>query len=418
MIALVDCNNFYVSCERVFQPQLEGKPVIVLSNNDGCVVARSAEAKAKPLSIKMGVPYFEIKDFCRKHGVFVYSSNYTLYGNLSHRVHSILKDMAVRQEVYSVDESFLDLSGIPDLTNYAQKIRSRVKQWTGIPVCVGLGQTKCLCKFGNYLAKRYKFLNGVCNLEELGQIRVDKAMQIIPVGEIWGVGHKINERLQAMGINTVYDLKIANPKHISRVFSVNIERIVHELNGIPCIELEEYQEPNKQIVSSRSFGQTVTSRDALMSSLTHHVEQASRKMRRQGLFARQMIVFAHTNRFKDDYFSSSVNVVFPAALDSFRYMTKGLNNALNVIYRPNVGYKKSGIIITDLVTGEHEMRDLFDNINIKHDNLLPTLESIKKQFGKQSIRIASGMLSNTWQMQPNLISKNYTTNLDDLLIVR
>ena len=374
MISLVDCNNFYVSCERLFQPQLEGKPVIILSNNDGCAVARSNEAKA--LGIKMGVPYFEIKDLCRKHGVQVFSSNYTLYGDLSNRVHSVLKDMAVRQEVYSVDESFLDLSGIPNLTNYAQKIRSRVKQWTGIPVCVGLGHTKVLAKFANHLAKKHKFLNGVCNLDELGQSRVDKAMQITQVGEIWGVGRKINDRLQAMGINTVYDLRIANPKHISKIFSVNLERIVYELNGIPCIELEEYQEPNKQIVSSRSFGQAVTSRDGLLSSLTYHVEQASRKMRRQGLFARQMIVFAHTNRFKDDYFSSSVNVVFPADLDSFRYMTRCLNNVLDVIYKPNIGFKKSGVIITDLIAGEQDTRDLFDNVSIKHDNLLPTLESV------------------------------------------
>ena len=394
MISLVDCNNFYVSCERLFQPQLEGKPVIILSNNDGCAVARSNEAKA--LGIKMGVPYFEIKDLCRKHGVQVFSSNYTLYGDLSNRVHSVLKDMAVRQEVYSVDESFLDLSGIPDLTNYAQKIRSRVKQWTGIPVCVGLGHTKVLAKFANHLAKKHKFLNGVCNLDELGQSRVDKAMQITQVGEIWGVGRKINDRLQAMGINTVYDLRIANPKHISKIFSVNLERIVYELNGIPCIELEEYQEPNKQIVSSRSFGQAVTSRDGLLSSLTYHVEQASRKMRRQGLFARQMIVFAHTNRFKDDYFSSSVNVVFPAALDSFRYMTKCLNNALDVIYKPNIGFKKSGVIITDLIAGEQDTRDLFDNVSIKHDNLLPTLESIKKQFGKQSIQIVKYLADAAW----------------------
>ena len=415
MISLVDCNNFYASCERVFQPQLNGKPVIILSNNDGCVIARSNEVKQNPISIKMGVPYFEIKQQCQKYAVHVFSSNYTLYGNMSARVHSILKDMAVRQEVYSIDESFLDLTGIADLTNYAQKIRSRVKQWTGIPVCVGLGQTKVLAKLANHLAKKHKFLNGVCNLEELGQSRVDRAMQITPVSEIWGVGRKINDRLLTMGINTVYDLKIANSKHISNILGVNTERIVYELNGTPCIELEEYPEINKQIVSSRSFGTAVTSRDALMSSLTYHVEQASRKMRRQGLFARQMIVFAHTNRFKDDYFSSSVNVVFPTALDSFRYMTKSLDNALDVIYKPNTGFKKAGVIITDLITGEHDTKDLFDKVSIKHDSLLPTLELIKKQFGKQSIRVASGLLSDTWQMQRNLISRNYITDINDLL---
>ena len=415
MISLVDCNSFYVSCERVFQPWLEGKPVIVLSNNDGCVVARANEAKA--LGIKMGVPYFEIKDLCRKHKVHVYSSNYTLYGDLSARVMSILKEFGVRQEVYSIDESFLDLSGIPDLTNYGQKIRDRVKKWTGIPVCVGIGQTKVLAKLANHLAKKHPFLDGVCNLEELGQARVDHAMQITPVGEIWGVGRQINQRLQLMGINTVYDLKMSNAKQMSSIFSVNLERIVYELNGIQCLELELCPEPNKQIVSSRSFGQAVKNRDALMSSLTYHVEQASRKMRRQGLFARQMIVFAHTNRFKDDYISSSVNVVFPAAIDSFRYMAKYLDRALDAIYTPNVGYKKAGIIINDLITGEYDTKDLFDNVSIKHDSLLPTLESIKRQFGKSAIGVASGRLSNTWSMQRNLISKNYTTDINDLLIV-
>jgi DNA polymerase V len=415
MISLVDCNNFYASCERVFQPELEGKPLIILSNNDGCAIARSNEAKA--LGIKMGAPYFEIKDICKKHGVHVYSSNYTLYGSMSKRVMLVLKDFAVRQEVYSIDECWLDLSGIPDLINYGQQIRSRVKQWTGIPVSVGIGQTKVLAKFANYLAKKHKFLNNVCNLAELGTNRVDRAMQITPVGEVWGIGRKIAVKLQQMGITTVYKLKLANPKQMSKIFSVNIERIIYELNGIKCLELEDCHEPNKQIISSRSFAQAVNSRDALKSSLIYHLEQVSRKMRRQGLFARQMVVFAHTNRFSDDYFSSSVNIVFPAALDSFRYMASSLDKALDVIYKPHIGYKKSGVIINDLITGEYETQDLFDTINIQHDKLMPTLENIKRHFGISSIKLAAAQLSDSWKMQQNLVSNRYTTNINDLLAV-
>jgi len=223
--------------------------------------------------------------------------------------------------------------------------------------------------------------------------------------------------LQLMGIKTAYDLKMANPKQISKIFSVNIERIIYELNSIQCLELEDYQEPNKQIVSSRSFGQAVMSRDALMSSLTYHVEQASRKMRRQGLYARQMVVFAHTNRFRDDYLTSAVNITFPRAIDSFRYMVKFLDKALDEVYKPNIGYKKAGIIITDLITGEQETKDLFDSINIKHDSLLPTLETIKKSFGRSAINLASGKLSEAWKMQQNFSSRHYTTDINDLLKV-
>jgi DNA polymerase V len=197
MISLVDANCFYVSCERVFQPELEGKPVIVLSNNDGCAVARSNEAKA--LGIKMGVPYFEIRQQCEKHGVHAFSSNYTLYGDMSRLFHQILSQFAVRQEVYSIDESFLDLSGISDLTAHGHNIRKTVKQWIGIPSCVGIGQTKVLAKFANHLAKKHSFLNGVCNLAELGQVRVDNAMRITAVGDLWGIGRKLAPRLGQIG---------------------------------------------------------------------------------------------------------------------------------------------------------------------------------------------------------------------------
>lgn len=415
MLALIDCNNFYASCERVFQPALENKPIIVLSNNDGCAVARSNEAKA--LGIKMGAPYFEIKHICDKHKVNVFSSNYTLYGNMSKRVMQTLQQFAPRQEIYSIDECFLDLAGMQNLTEYGQKIRKTVKQWTGIPVGVGIGKTKVLAKFANYLAKKYSFLNGVCNLEELGEARTNKAMQIVSVEEVWGIGRKISDKLKLMGINTVYDLKTASPKHMSKLFSVNIERIIYELNGIACIELEEYQEPNKQIISSRSFGKSVKDKDTLISALTYHAENISKKLRKQKLFARQMLVFAHTNRFKDNYFSKTVNIVFPVALDSFRYMAKYLDDAVNEIYQPGIEFKKAGIIINEIVGNESETRDLFDNVNIRKDELLPTIDNIKRQFGKNSIYLASAKLSSHWNMNQELTSRHFTTDVNDLIEV-
>ena len=415
MISFIDVNNFYVSCERVFQPCLENKPVVVLSNNDGCVIARSAEIKA--LGIKMAQPYFEIAHLINKHKIQVFSSNYTLYADMSRRFQETVRQFGVRQEVYSIDENFLDLTGIPNLTNHAQKIKQTVKQWTGLPVCVGIAPTKVLAKFANHLAKKHSFLNGVCNLAELGEVRVAKAMQITDVSDVWGIGRKLAEQLKLMGVKTVYELKIANPKQLSKLFSVNVERIIYELNGTPCIELEDHQEPNKQIVSSRSFGRAISDRDALLSALTYHAEQISTKLRKQGLFARNMTIFAHTNRFKDNYLCNSVNMVFPAALDSFRHMTKYLDRGLDNIYKPGMLFKKAGIIVNDLISNEDETCDLFDKINIQHDNLLPSLEIIKKKFGKSAIQLASANLSNDWQMQRHSISLNYTTEVSDILTI-
>ena len=415
-IALVDCNNFYASCERVFNPKLEGKPILVLSNNDGCVIARSNETKA--MGIKMGTPYFEIKNFCKHHNIHVYSSNYTLYADMSSRVMQTLSSFATRQEVYSIDESFLDLSGYPNLSEHAQLMRKTIKQYTGIPVGIGIGNTKVMAKFANFLAKKYPKLNGVCNLIELGPERTNKAMQLTHVDELWGVGRKLALQLKQMGIKTIYDLKIANAKILSKRFSVNLERIILELNDIQCLNIETNLEPNKQIISSRSFGKAVTTRDALLSSLSYHCEQIGKKLRRQNLYARQMTVFAHTNRFKDDYFSSAVNIVFNnQATDSFRYMTPTINKALDQIYKPYIHYKKAGIIVSDIITHEFQTIDLFDNINITNDELLPTLESIKKKYGKNSIKLASELLSDDWKMQRNYTSANYTTDIEQILEV-
>ena len=328
-----------------------------------------------------------------------------------------LKDFSINQEIRSIDEAFLDLSGIPNLTQHGQQIRQKIKQYIGIPVCVGIGQTKVLAKFANYLSKKYSALNGVCNLEELGEARVNKAMQLTQVGEVWGVGRNLRRRLEDMQIKTIYDLKTANPKQMKKAFSIVFERIVHELNQVQILELENLFEPNHQIISSRSFGQTITTRDGILAALTYHVEQASRKMRRQGLFARNMLIFANTSRFSRDYLSSSTNIVFPEPVDSFRYMSQAVTKYLDRIFKPGAHYKKAGVILTGLVTAEYQPRDLFGNVTFSKDPLLPSIENIKKRFGKSAISLGSTKLSNDWHMQCNLMSKQYTTDINNLLVV-
>ena len=415
MIALCDVNNSYVSFERVFQPQYADKPVIVLSNNDGCVIARSSEAKN--LGIKMAQPFYQIKDMVNQHNIKVFSSNYNLYADMSNRFHALVGSMGTRQECYSIDESFIDLTGIP-LAGYGIKIRDTIKRSIGIPICVGIARTKVLAKFANHLAKKHKFLECVCNLEEFSMERINKAMQITPAQDLWGVGKQYSKGLEDIGIRTVYDLRLANPKYISKLFSVNLERVVHELNNIPCLEIEDYPEVNKQIVSSRSFGELIYTREALLSSYIFHVEQSGMKMRKQGLYAKEMIIFANTNRFKDDYISCNSRIIFPQATDSFRIMAKYLNKAVNDIYKPGIGYKKSGILLPKLITLDYQDTDLFAKSTIGHDKLLPAIENIKKQFGKNSIGMAAGKLSDAWQMNSDLRSKNYTTDIDDLLTVK
>ncbi len=415
MIALVDCNNFYASCERVFNPTLINKPIVILSNNDGCIIARSAEAKA--LGIKMGTPLFEVRDFLKKHKVHVFSSNYTLYADMSKRVMSLLNNFAQKQEIYSIDESFLDISGESNPTQHGLNIKNSINKWLSLPVCVGIARTKVLSKFANFLAKKYKGFNGVVNLQELGEIRTNSAMQLIAVDEIWGIGGKIGIKLKNMGIKTGFDLKVANPKHLRSIFNINIEKIICELNGVSCIDLEEQPKASQQVVSSVSFSKGITDFYALLSSLIHHVEKACRKIRKQNLYARQLTIFINTNRFKDALYWHSKTIILPYALDSFRLMVEYLEQALKEIYVPTAIYKKSGIILSDLITNKHEIRDLFDKINIKKDPIINTLETIKRKYGKNAIAIATEKINSNWAMKRGNLSNKFTTDIDELLII-
>ena len=274
-IALIDVNNFYVSCERVFNPKLVGKPVVVLSNNDGCAVARSNEVKA--LGVAMGAPWFKLKDLAKQHGIIGLSSNYALYADMSNRVMSILRQYSPDQEVYSIDESFLDLTGFQsrDLIQYGQHMRKRILKWTGLPVCVGIGSTKTLSKLANHCAKKRPVFNSVCNFNTMSPSELNDLLNQVEVGEVWGVGRKLAPKLQALGFNTVLDLKRANPERLRQQFSVIMEKTIRELNGTVCIELEEISPAKKQIISSRSFGYAVRDYNSLAESITLYMSRAA-----------------------------------------------------------------------------------------------------------------------------------------------
>lgn len=313
MIALVDCNNFYVSCERAFDWRLRNKPVVVLSNNDGCVVARSNEVKA--LGVRMGVPWFQIRDLARQHGIIAYSSNYTLYADMSNRVMEILRDFSPRQEIYSIDECFLDFTGFQhvELNRIGQTIRQRIQQWVNLPVCVGFSSSKTLAKLANHVAKKQSQFEGVCDFAQMDEIGLNTLLAGIEVSEVWGIGRQLSIKLNNIGIQTVLDLKRAHIPTLRQQFGVVMEKTIRELNGIRCIDLEEVAPPKQAIVSSRSFAHPVRDIASLAESVTEYVSRAAEKLRKQHSYAGTIRVFIHTSPHKRDepFYSNALLVPLP-----------------------------------------------------------------------------------------------------------
>jgi len=417
-IALIDVNNFYVSCERVFNPRLNGKPVVVLSNNDGCAVARSNEVKA--LGVPMGAPWFKLKDLARQHGIIALSSNYALYADMSNRVMSILREFSPDQEVYSIDESFLDLTGFQsrDLIKYGQHMRKRILKWTGLPVCVGIGATKTLAKLANHCAKKRSVFNGVCNFNAMSNQALDGLLSEIEVGEIWGVGGRLAARLQALGFNSVLDLKRANPERLRQQFSVVMEKTIRELNGTVCIELEEIAPAKKQIMSSRSFGQPVREYASLAESITLYVSRAAEKLRRQQSFAGSIYVFIRTSPFRPDdpFYSNGMTIPLPTPTDDTRQLVSIALWGLRQIYKPNYNYAKAGVMLGELVPAQGVQGDLFSQIkaNPKSAALMSAMDSINRKMGKESIKLASEGFKRPWKMRQENKSPSYTTSWSDL----
>lgn len=419
-IALIDVNNFYVSCERVFNPKLIGKPVVVLSNNDGCAVARSNEVKA--LGIAMGAPWFKLKDFAKQHDIIGLSSNYALYADMSNRVMSILRDYSPYQEVYSIDESFLDLTDFKsrDLIKYGQHMRKRILKWTGLPVCVGIGPTKTLAKLANHCAKKQAVFNSVCNFSSMSPSALEDTLSKIEVGEIWGVGRKLAPKLQALGFNTALDLKRANPERLRQKFSVLMEKTIRELNGTVCIELEEISPPKQQIMSSRSFGQPVGDFNSLAESITLYMSNAAMKLRSQESFSGLVHVFIRTSPYKlgTPQYSNGIAIPLPYATDDTRQLVNVALWGLKQIYRPNYDYAKAGVMLAELVSMQGVQTDMFSTMRAspKSSALMAAMDTINHKMGKESIKLASEGFRRPWKMKQGNKSPSYTTRWRDLLV--
>ena len=413
-IALIDVNNFYVSCERVFNPKLENKPVVVLSNNDGCAISRSNEAKA--LGIKMGIPFFKIRDIVNAGKLTAVSSNYTLYLDMSYRVMSLLSKFSPDQEIYSVDESFLDLSSFKskDLIKYGQQIKSKIKQWTGLPVSIGIGSTKTLSKLANHIAKKNPSFKGVCNLNVMEEYTLDTWMSHIAVNEVWGVGRSLAPKLNQLGIMSVLDLKHADPEYIRQQFSVVLEKTVRELNGVMCMELKDIEEPNKEIMVSRSFGRRVRDKQELIEALTSYTSRATERMRKQESVATSIYVYIRTSPHDDKkQYANGVNIPLFQPSDDTMVLTNAALLGLDYIFREGFDYQKAGVTLCNL-TSRHKMQGSLFNDTISHSRM-KVMDTINQRW-KGKLKLGSEGVTKKWEMKSQFKSRNYTTNWGELIV--
>ncbi len=442
MYALIDGNNFYVSCERVFRPSLCGKPVVVLSNNDGCAISRSNEAKA--LGVRMGAPWFQIRHLEAEAGLVSLSANFALYGDMSDRMMSLAAGLGHRQEVYSIDECFIDLAGIPgDLVRRARVMRQRLWRWIGIPCCIGLGPTKTLAKLANHIAKtaerkpdRYPRSHAqVCHLGLLDRVQLDDLLARTEVGEVWGVGPRIGRQLIAQGVATALDLARLSPSAVRAQWGVVLERTVRELQGTPCLDLEDVPSSKQQIACTRSFGQPVLQRADLREAVTEFACRAAQKLRRQDSHAAQVLVFVRTSPFRatPQYSQSAIVPLRQPSADS-AHITQAALAALDVIYRPGYLYAKAGVMLLDLQPAhvrqgelgldepDADVTALLPAERRGSDRLMQTLDQIEQRHGRGAVKWGSASLNTAaspiWQMKQTRRTPGYTTDWNDLAIAR
>ena len=418
MYALVDCNNFYASCERLFQPKLNGKPIVVLSNNDGCIVARSNEAKA--VGIPMGAPLFQVKHLVKKHGVHVFSSNYALYGDLSHRVMEVLRQIECHVEVYSIDEAFISLPVNKrwDRLRYVAELRKRVGQQVGIPVSIGIATTKTLSKLANRVAK--KDPRGVFDLVDNSQ--TDLILQSMEVGDVWGIGKRSTEKLNQYGIRTALDLKQADEKLIRKLLTVVGSRTLSELNGIPCISLEQSPPCPKSIITSRSFGHPVATFEELREAVINYVSVAAEKLRRQNVEADHLNVFITTGPFdKNAVFSNNQTVSLTSPTASTPALIEAAVHGLKKIFREGYLYRKAGVLLTGIVKPGFRQQDLFSVASPSKEDkpLMAALDAINEKFGRRTIQFGMTVAGDKqWAMQQTQRSPAYTTSWNELPVVK
>ncbi|MGP2454229.1 Y-family DNA polymerase [Acinetobacter baumannii] len=411
---LIDVNNMYVSCERVFDPSLNNKPVIVLSNNDGCAVARSNESKA--LNIKMGVPLFQIKDIVQQHNVIVLSSNYAMYAEMSRRFHTILASYVTAEEVepYSIDECFVDFTAYEknfDLEKVGQQMRQQIWKWLGLPVCVGIGRSKTEAKIANHIAKKNQGFNGVCDLINMDPCNKEYYFSLIEVSEVWGVGRKHSKKLQSMGINTVLDLACAEPREMQKRFSIVMARTIYELQGISCIEIEHTPPSKKQIVASRSFGGRVTELTDLKEAISMYAQDACKRLRDEGLLCGCMIAFVQSNPFDPNvpFYNKSVSYTFHELTDCALDLVKAATVMVSHIFKEGIKYKKCGVVLTCLEPKSGHTYELLTDFEMieKKEKLMKTLDNVHTKFGKKKIGVGPCYIpGRTWSMSRDKLTKN------------
>ena len=418
LYALVDCNNFYVSCERLFNPKLEGRAVIVLSNNDGCAVSRSAEAKA--LGIKMGVPLFKIKDLVKSGKVTAFSSNYALYGDISARVDEALSQFSPRIENYSIDESFLDLSDLSpeiDLIAFGRTMRATVLQWTGIPTCVGIASTKTLAKLANHIAKKTPAMRGVCHITpEIS----DELFEKIDVGEVWGIGGASLKQLNAIGVHTVHDLKNLDLKIARKLLTVVGERTVQELNGIPCSDLELEPKPKQATAVTRSFGKPITDYSDMEQAVSFYASRAGEKLRKANQECCHLSVFIRTNVFnKDPKYSASNSIKLPIPSNDSRVLMEYALPILKSIWRDGFRYAKAGIILNELVPQDSGQGNLFHSSpSPKNSAVMHVMDTLNKRMGRGTVYQAAIGIKRDWALRADYHSPRYTSRWEDIPKVR
>ncbi|MBD3329399.1 DUF4113 domain-containing protein [Candidatus Dojkabacteria bacterium] len=421
--ALVDCNNFFVSCERVFNPKLRQVPVVVLTNNDGCIIARSNEAKA--LGIKMAEPFFKCRDYLEANNVKIFSPNFRLYGDMSHRVMSELESFCSKVEVYSIDEAFLDLSEqhINDYHKWGQQLVDKVYKNIGIPVTVGIGANRTLAKIATEIAKHSPEMNGVLDLEGCHEKKIDEYLKKVEIQDIWGIGRKYAVKLRSLGFYSAYDLKNADIGWIRKKLTVMGQRIVMELNGKACRNIDDIRNTKKAIASTRSFGKYVTTKREIAEAVSLYVARAVEKLRRQKSRAESITLYIRTNPHKsgEQYYSNSgtAQLEYPSSFtpDFVKLALKILDN----VYVPGKKYKKAGVFLTGIVPESVLQRKLFhkyDSDSVKiNDNLMKCLDTINGAYGKRTLRLASEGFERRWYMKQNLLSKRFTSSWDELLVV-
>ena len=420
MFALVDCNSFYASCEKIFRPDLRDKPIVVLSNNDGCVIARSDEAKK--MGIKMAQPWYQVKNQYLSNGGIAFSSNYEFYADISNRVMNTLTELCPEIELYSIDEAFLDLRSFKrniDIVRFSYDCRKRIKKWIGVPVSIGIAPTITLSKLANRAAKDDKRFEGVAVFER--KEIINHLLSNADIAEVWGIGRRLSKRLRGIGINNALELSELDPRLAGNNFSVVLEKTIRELRGEPCINLNNINEPKKQIMVSRSFGKGVASKDVLYEAVSFHANRAAEKLRYEKQKCRLITVFIRSNKFnkriKQIYVSKHINLIHPTS-DS-RIIVKSANQILDRIYRAGYQYSKAGVLLSDFVNNFGYQVSFFDKIadTASSERLMETVDQIKLReiakigFGNQGVR-------NTWRMKREMKSKRYTTNINEIPLVK